>query len=404
MSNRSMNASLVLLCALAFLHHAGAQMRGLVLPLHAAALGASAGGVGLVAGAHTIVAAIGSIPLGRASDLRGRRPFLLGGMGLGILTSVALALVDGMPGLALLSGLAGLGIAAFSPSALSLVADSARPGALGRAYAWYSTAHYGAIAAGPFLGGLAAERWGHRGAFLASAAVIALAALVGLRVPAGPAPAARGSAATFAQIRGNAGVWAGWVAAVSGLLVQGVVFTFFPLVASGRGLGPAAIGLVFLVLGAANTAARLPAGWLVDRTGRAPAYAIGGLLAAAIGAALLPRTAGRGSVLALAGGIGAVSGLAFVAISVALAGSAPPAARGVVMGGYSAALYLGLALGSFGFGPVIASRGYGPGFAAGAAAGLLGAIAAGALWLASARGKGRPRTGTELTAPARGSG
>jgi hypothetical protein len=49
-------------------------------------------------------------------------------------------------------------------------------------------------------------------------------------------------------------------------------------------------------------------------------------------------------LLALAAVFGAVSGTAGVATGVALAGAAPRASRGVVMGGYSTALYLGLAL------------------------------------------------------------
>ena len=188
------------------------------------------------------------------------------------------------------------------------------------------------------------------------------------------------SGAKFTDIRGNADVWAGWVASTSGLLIQGVVFTFFPLLAQARGFTPAGIGLVFLVLGLANTAARFPAGWAVDRTGRCTPYAIAGLLTASVVTALLPYVEGLAALLALAALFGGVSGVAFVAISTALATSATPAARGLVMGGYSTSLYLGLGLGSFALGPVITHHGYGAGFVAGAGAGVLGAALAAALW------------------------
>ena len=118
-----------------------------------------------------------------------------------------------------------------------------------------------------------------------------------------------------------------------------------------QGLGPASIGLVLLVLGLANTAARIPAGWLVDRTGRCPLYAIGGVLVAAAVAALLPHARGQAAILALSAVFGAASGVAFVAVSVGLAGASTPATRGLVMGGYSTSLYLGFALGSFALGP-----------------------------------------------------
>ena len=71
--------------------------------------------------------------------------------------------------------------------------------------------------------------------------------------------------------------------------MQGVVFSFFPLLAHERGLTPAGIGLVFLVLGLANTLVRVPAGWLIDRSGRRTPYALGGVLAAALATAMLPH-------------------------------------------------------------------------------------------------------------------
>src|SRR6266436_2104068 len=124
---------------------------------------------------------------GRASDVWGRRTLLLGGMATSAVTSLMLPLVEGGVALALIYGVAGLGVAAFTPSALSLVGDAAPPGEAGRAYAWYATAHYGAIGVGPFLGGLASEWWGYRAAFVASAGGAALAFVVGLTITARPA-------------------------------------------------------------------------------------------------------------------------------------------------------------------------------------------------------------------------
>ena len=372
---------LVAVCLLTFLHHVGAQMRGPILPLYAAAHGATATGVGFIVAAHMAVAAAGSIPLGRASDVWGRRPLLLGGMVVTAMTSLLLPLFEGELALMTIYGLAGFGVAAFTPSALSLVGDAAAPGRTGYAFAWYTTAHYGAIAFGPFLGGLAAQWWGYREAFVGSAIVVGATLMLGLAVPTPAAPAAiprRGAA--FFDIRRNADVWAGWIVSVGALTTQGVVFTFFPLLAHERGLTPATIGLVFLVLGLANTLARFPAGWLVDRTGRCTPYAVGGVLIGSVVTALFPNTTESTPVLALAAVFGAVSGTAGVATGVALAGSAPPASRGIVMGGYSTALYLGLALGSLALGPVITHRGYSAGFSAGGAVGMVGALIAALLW------------------------
>jgi MFS family permease len=372
---------LAAVCLLTFLHYVGAQMRGPILPLYAAAHGATATGVGFIVAAHMTVAAAGSIPLGRASDVLGRRPLLIGGMVVTGVTSLLLPLFESELALLTIYGLAGFGVAAFTPSALSLVSDGAASGRAGYAFAWYTTAHYGAIAVGPFLGGLAAEWWGYREAFVGSAIVVAAALVFGLAIPASTAATGMSrQSATFADIKGNADVWAGWIVSVGGFITQGVVFTFFPLLAHERGLTPAAIGLVFLVLGLANTLARFPAGWLVDRTGLCTPYAVGGVLVASVVTTFLPSAPGQMALLALAATFGAVSGTAGVATGVALAGAAPPTSRGVVMGGYSTALYLGLALGSFALGPVITRHGYSAGFSVGGAAGAVGALIAALLW------------------------
>jgi predicted MFS family arabinose efflux permease len=368
-------------CALTFVHFAAAQMRGPLVPLYAVAQGATATGVGVIVAAHMAVAALASIPLGRASDVWGRRVLLLGGMATSAVTSLFLPLAEGTVALAVIYGLAGLGVAAFTPSAMSLVGDAVAPSAAGRAYAWYATAHYGAIGVGPFLGGLAAEWWGYRVSFVASAAGAGMALILGLAMTVRPSQTPPGARATFRDIRRNPSVWAGWIVAASGLLTQGVVFTFFPLLGEIRGLSPSTIGLVFLVLGITNTVARVPAGWLMDRTQRSAPYAIGGVLAGCIATALVPQVSERGPLLALVAAYGVVSGTAGVAIGVALAGATTPAARGLVMGGYSTALYLGLALGSFALGPVITAYGFAMGFAVGAVVGGVGAVVAAVLWV-----------------------
>jgi MFS family permease len=385
-----MNSTIAFVCTLTFLHYASAQMRGPILSLYAAAHGATATGVGLIIGAHMAAAAVGSIPLGRASDVWGRHRLMQGGMALGALTSLLLPLVEGQLALIALYGLAGLGVAAFTPSALSLVADAAPSDKTGHAYAWYATAHYGAIGIGPYVGGLVAEWWGYRPALLVSGLGIAFALGLGLALRVPPVGhASTRSSATFADIKSNAAVWAGWIASVSGLLIQGVVFPFFPLLGQERGLGPAAIGLVFLVLGLANTIARLPAGWLLDRTGRPPLYAVGGVLLASAVTTLLPHVRGQAALLALVAIFGAASGIAFVAISVALAASAAPSARGLVMGGYSTSLYLGFALGSFALGPIIAGHGFGVGFGVGGTVGAVGAVVAAVFWAGAGRHRSR---------------
>lgn len=396
----------LVVCLLTFVHFVGAQMRGPVMPLYAAAHGATATAIGFIVAAHMAAAAAGSIPLGRAADRWGRRPLVLGGIGFGIVTSLLLPLVNQPLALTLVYGLAGFGVAAYTPSALALVGDTTTPGQAGRAYAWHSTAHYGAIAIGPFVGALAAEAWGYRGAFVGSAAVIALALGVALSVALPRRPIARDTGEGLGERGEGLGeggeglgerllgfshevVWAGWIAGLSGMVLQGVTFTFLPLLALERSLTPAAIGVIFLALGLANTLARVPAGWLIDRTARSSSCAVNGLLLASAITALVPHTGSFTGLVVLAAAFGGLSGVAFVGVTAALAAAATPTTRGLVMGGYSTALYLGLAVGAFTLGPVITHAGYGMGFAVGGAAGAIGVLIAAVLWATGYRRDGR---------------
>jgi MFS family permease len=371
---------LFLICLLTFVHYAAAHIRGPIVPLYAVAHGATA--VGVIVGAHMLTSAVGSIPFGWAADVWGRRRCLPAGIAAGAGMSALLPCAESMWAMTVVYGLAGVGIAAFSPSALSLVGDTASPARRGQAFAWYATAHYGAIGIGPFVGGLIADRWSYRSAFVGSAIGLAIAFAVGLALPRPSRASAASNAragATWASVVGNSAVWTGWTLAMSGLLVQGVVFTFLPLIAQERGRTPAHIGLVFLVLGLANTGVRLPAGWVIDRSGRYGRYAFGGLAIGVVATVLIPHIHDLAVLLVVAAVFGAASGVAFVAISVQLTGAAPAAARGLVMGGYSTALYLGLAVGAFALGPVITRHGYETGFAAGGALGGFGAVVAGLL-------------------------
>ena len=379
---------LALVCVLTFLHYSAAQMRAPLVPLYGAELGASGAWIGLIVGAHMAVAGVMSIPLGRMGDRYGRRRLMLAGIAISSVTSLLLPLAHDPVALLAIFAAAGLGVAAFTPSALALVGDAAPPGRAGQAFAWYTAVHYAAIAVGPFIGGLAADGLGYGRAFITSGLAIAMTLVIGLIVPMRTPPhAPPQEERALRRIVGNKSVWAGWIAAASGVFVQGVVFTFLPLLATERGLSASMIGFFFLVLGLANTVVRFPAGMLVDRSPRHHAYASAGVLIACIATLLFPHMHGETMLALLACIFGAASGFAFVPIGVALAGDGAPELGGIVMGGDSTSLSVGLALGSLAVGPVVDGYGFAAAFAAGGAIGGLGVLVAALLWRSAERGK-----------------
>lgn len=76
--------------------------------------------------------------------------------------------------------------------------------------------------------------------------------------------------------------------------------TFFPLLAVDRGISPSETGL-----------ARLPAGWLLDRTRARRPHVVGGLLAAAAGTALIPQLSRPTHLLLLGAGLGVAAAALF---------------------------------------------------------------------------------------------
>jgi DHA1 family multidrug resistance protein-like MFS transporter len=383
-------------------HYTGAYMRVPLLPLYARAHGASPTEVGGIVAAHMGLAALAAVPFGLASDRWGRARLLFAGTLLSALTSAALAGATTLWALALIYAAAGLGVAAFTPSMMSLVADAAKPGAVARAYGWYTTALYAGFGFGPILGGVAGERWGERLAFLVAGGIIiialVLAAILIPRVPLPPRSAARGC---IRAVMVNPKVLASWIVTLAGIGALGSVLTYFPLLARERGLGPAATGLVLGVQALVNTAIRVPAGWLLDHYRPRQPYVLGGILLTGLLTTMLPLAHRLEELLVLAAGLGSALGVTFVAVGTVLTEATTPETRGAAMGGYSTSLYAGFAIAAFGLGPVMGTCGYEIGYAV--AGGCTAVMAVGATVLAQRNPRSRSRSQSPPVDPPGGS-
>ena len=152
-------------------------------------LGASWTGVGLVVSA--VVQALVLVPVGRLVDTGGRRPFLRGGAALALAAGVAMAFAGGAPLFLVGMALYGAGSAMLGVSAAAVVGDviGGRGGAPVAAFQMASDA--GAFV-GPLAAGALADAASFQAAFLATAAVSALALVATFAMPetrAGRAPA-----------------------------------------------------------------------------------------------------------------------------------------------------------------------------------------------------------------------
>ncbi len=365
-----------LACLVVFLHYVGAYMRMPLLPLYARAGGASTGQVGLLMGAFTVVAAVSAIPGGLLADRFGRRRLILVGLVISAATSFALPLSQAVLVLAAVLALAGWAMAALTPAVMAYIGEAGGPAGAGRAYGWYTTALYGGLTLGPVCGGVAADFGGFRFAFVASGATLLLTwglALCGLPEQRGAYGKGTVSWVRLRQVAGNPMVLGCWGAVFCLTFAWGVLLAFLPLYAQDLGLSRRAIGGLFGLQAFANMGMRAPVGYLSDRLGVRAPFITAGMFAFAAAAAMIPASKHTLMLAAAIAVTGVGQGAAAVATGAALSDAAEPAVRGAAMGGYSMALYAGVAAGSLIVGPVIERAGFRAGFAVAAAVLIIGA-------------------------------
>ncbi|MCW2715123.1 MAG: transporter [Frankiales bacterium] len=146
-----------------------------------------AGWIGGAFALAALVQAVLLLPAGRAVDQVGRRPTLVGG---GLLTAAslaALAFAEGPVTLLLAMAVFGAGAALLGVAPAAIVGDVVE-GKGGRAVAvWQMASDLGSVL-GPVTAGLLIDRVSFLVALLFSATVVAVCALLGLRMPKDPPP------------------------------------------------------------------------------------------------------------------------------------------------------------------------------------------------------------------------
>jgi MFS family permease len=360
---------LLICCAVVLGCYFGTYMRFPVVPLYAASLGADTVQIGVINAAFLLSAGALSLPLGLIVNRLGMK--LLAGVGLLILaaSSFLLAVSSTPPQLIWIYLFSGAGLAAFGPTTMSYVAGISPPTHLGRSYGWYTTAIYAGMSLGPAAGGFAAEAWGFAPVFLLSGLSIFMTFwllfffLPRARnvMPVSLRPPAVGMA-LIREVGTNLPLLGAWLATGAGCFGVGVFITYLPLHAHEQGLTYGQIGLVFAVQGLVNALSRLPCGHLSDRVKRRRLLVVWGLMgvAASLVGYGLSRRPLHFILSAAAMGIG--MGLTFTSVAALCVETVSPEHRGMAMGGYNSAIYLGMMVSAAGLGPIIGVIGFKDGF------------------------------------------
>lgn len=367
-SNKSSGPSyttlLFISCAVAFGGYLGSHMRLPVVPLYAQSLGGDAVQVGIINSAFLLMAGLLSLPLGMLSDRLGRKR--LASIGALILSATSFLLYFSKSPMQMvwIYLFFGIGLAAFGPTMMSLVADISPATHLGRSYGWYTTALYTSMSLGPALGGLLAEEFGFLQVFLISGIIVFITFwLVVFFLPRTrhllPSADKKNQESTSGkELFQNLPLMGCWLVTLGGCFGLGMFITFLPLHAQEQGLSVGQIGLVFAVQGLCNALSRIPFGYLSDKVAKRGNLVIIGLIgfAAAMSGFAISESGVHFALFAAL--LGVSMGLAFTSVGALIAEVVPQQARGLAMGGYNTCIYMGMMISSAIMGGIIGVIGF----------------------------------------------
>jgi len=249
-----------------------------VLALYARAFGVTQSAIGLAIAVYGLARFLVAMPVGRLTDVVGRRAALaLGGL-VTAAGNVLCGVAPSFPVFVAARFVAGIGAALVLVAGQIVLADITTPARRGRVMAIYQGVFVFAVGIGPLPGGVLAERFGLAAPFFVYAVAGTVAAVVAwFQIPETRATglsAADAAAPPFAaQVRlltGHAGfVLVALVSFMNAVARTGALFNVIPVLARDRlalstdriGVGLALSSLVSLVFA-------YPAGVLVDRWGR----------------------------------------------------------------------------------------------------------------------------------------
>lgn len=353
-------------CGIAFASYFATSLRLPVMPLFAVSLGATTSEVGFINSSFLLTCGLLALPLGLLGDRWGRKRIII--IGLVIASGTSLLLYWSRTPLELVGIYLGFGVglAMIGPSLMAQVADISPATHLGRAYGWYTTSIYTAMSLGPAVGGVFAQVLGYRQVFLAVA--VALFLLLGpvlFFLPRSQLKPGLDQHRFFSRLvqEGwhNHPLQGCWAVTLGSCIALGVFVTFFPLYALKHGLNAGQIGMVFAAQAVVNALSRIPLGKMSDRADKTKLAIWGflGLSAVLVGFGLSHNLP---AFIILSMASGAVQGLGFTPLGALISEVVPVELRGLAMGGYNTAIYLGMMLGSAGMGPVISAIGFEPSF------------------------------------------
>ncbi len=322
-----------------------------LLPVYARDLGAGGFAIGMLFGMFSIARTVFIPVFGRASDLHGRKPFIVGGMLGYALISLIYVMATNVQALIVLRFFQGFASAMMMPVLQAYVGDITPEGREGFTMGQFNLATFAGLSLGPLMGGVISDHWNIDAAFV----MMGLLALFGFLACALLLPPTRSETAlrrgtppiAWRQLARDAGIRSLFAFRLAYTAGIGVIWGFLPVYAHQRlQPGAAAIGLLIMTGVLVSGLLHVPMGYLADRMNK-PKMVIGGGLVAS--AALLGFTWADSFTAMLIGSVvfGMGGGIAMPALmALAVRKGAHVDAMGSVMSLLTLAHSLGMLVGA----------------------------------------------------------
>ncbi len=364
-SNKILNLRFLTACVITFLHFVAGFSLIPILPVLATQLGASISFVGIIRSSYFILAALLAIPMGRLSDILGRKALIQVGMGLAVISSLAIFFSNSVIELLIFFAIGGLGAAAVAPAMDSYIGDILPKKKIVTGYGWYQLSMQLGMVVGPVLGGVIAAASSFRMPFLIAGLLSLIGTLLALffikRKESG------GSLASFSitqliKTRPTLIVLAGWFLILGTAFVRGPFDFLFPLYGREIGFDIVTIGLLFSLPAFIGLLARIPIAYLADRLGKRDAFVVFGALSFFVPTFIIYSLTDflSLSLLLVVIGLGAATYTTSVMARIAEGVSTPE--RGFAMGGSNMMRFAGFSLGSLLIGASVDRLGFFYGF------------------------------------------
>lgn len=312
-----------------------------LLPYYAETLGATGIGIGLIFSGFALSRAVFMPIIGRYSDRKGRRIFILIGLGLFSILSLAYIFPQSVVELTGIRIAHGFASAMVVPIAMAYVADLSPPGREGICMGSFNTSLFLGLGCGPLLGGVVMDAVGIETVFLLMAALSFVSFLICLLFLPEGVPSGRMSS-SIRLAAGSICMRPVLFFRIMNAYASGTFMVFLPVIATfWMGLSALETGVIISLSILATGLLQRYFGRLADRFSKTGLIA-GGTITVSLCLIGIPFSSGFFELLILSFILGVGSALAIPASSAVVAIAGRSYGQGACMGAFNTAMSVGM--------------------------------------------------------------